>query len=200
MLSKNWTLDMTEVRGSPLSVGGWATGLMATQLLITKTAAAREQFAPMVIYRSSPSTYGDYSKVFGGTSLTANSGPVLAGAHHILLDDPLSSFTAYNNPNWDGFDAEPITSETVAVARRLASLIPAAYGEADIAPGADGTIGFEWHPETGPIRKLYIDIGPGTRWSAYWQRRGGASNRVPEQHVDAKFEATIKSFFEGLSA
>jgi hypothetical protein len=186
---------MTEIRGSLSSIGG--SGLMATQLLLAETAAAdREQSVPLIIYRSSPSTYGEYSKGFGGTSLTANSGLVVAD---LLPDDPLDSFAAYRNRNWDGFDAEPITSETVAVARRLASLIPPVFGEADIAPGADGTIGFEWHPETGPIRKLYIDIGPGTQWRAYWEHRSGASNRVPDQRVDTQYRATIKSFFEGLS-
>jgi hypothetical protein len=114
--------------------------------------------------------------------------------------DPLAGFSAYNQANWDGFDAEPITKQTVAAARRLIGNLPHTYGAADIAPGADGTIGFEWHPEPGPLKKLYIDVGPGAVWRAYWQRKNGESGHVAKKPVDIAIETDLKDLFDHLSA
>jgi hypothetical protein len=79
-----------------------------------------------------------------------------------LVADPLASCAECSMPGWDGFDAEPISADTIAAARRALRLIPKAYGEAWIAPATDGTIGFEFGSfEAGWIN--WVDIGPGHR-------------------------------------
>ncbi len=41
-----------------------------------------------------------------------------------VVDDPLDGYEQYNRPNWDGFDAEPITSETLRYARQIVEILP----------------------------------------------------------------------------
>ena len=80
----------------------------------------------------------------------------------IVTDDEFSEYEQYNVPDWDGCGAEPITKETVEAARRFKSLWPRSIPLADIAPGADGTIGFEWRSGPEPERTVtYIEVGPG---------------------------------------
>jgi hypothetical protein len=67
-----------------------------------------------------------------------------------MLDD----YEQYAQPNWDGYGADPITAETLAMARTLANLfaIPP-----DTSPGADGGVCFEW---VGSDSKVFLDVGP----------------------------------------
>ena len=57
------------------------------------------------------------------------------------MNDPLDGYEQYNRPNWDGFDAEPIVPETLGHARRILEMLPGAFGDPHVAPGADGSIG-----------------------------------------------------------
>jgi hypothetical protein len=75
--------------------------------------------------------------------------------------DRFTEYEAYNE-NWDGFGAEPITRETVDAARQLWHSLPRDLRAPDVAPGADGTIGFEWREGAPDNRKIFvIEIGPG---------------------------------------
>ena len=65
-------------------------------------------------------------------------------------EDRFSEYEELTVTNWDGYDAKPISPATVAAARWLASGMPAAMlNDADIAPGGDGSIGFEWRAGWG---------------------------------------------------
>jgi len=55
----------------------------------------------------------------------------------------LAGYEAFAAPNWDGYGADPIRADTLAAARHLIRNLPATFGDPDIAPGADGTIGLE---------------------------------------------------------
>jgi hypothetical protein len=80
------------------------------------------------------------------------------------LDDEFSEFEAYGVPNWDGYHAAPISKDTVDAARRFNSQIPRSDRMPDVAPGADGTIGFEWRFGPSDSRDfVLVDIGPGDR-------------------------------------
>jgi hypothetical protein len=71
---------------------------------------------------------------------------------------------------WDGDDAVPITEATVRVARRIHDHL-LSYNRVlkpHIAPGADGTIGFELHTLGGAIRKVFIEARPDECVRAYW--------------------------------
>lgn len=113
--------------------------------------------------------------------------------------DPLDGYEQYNRPNWDGFGAEPITPKTLRYARQMREMLPDAFGEPHVAPGADGSIGFYWSVERGPIRSMCIDIGPGEKWRAYWQLRNGGFDNLPSRQIDQTTRANLAFLFENLS-
>src|SRR5258707_216062 len=96
-----------------------------------------------------------------------------AGAHAAAAPLLLSGYEQYEVANWDGRDALPITSETLAYARKLMRVMPKTLGEPDVAPAADGSIALEWIPDdpTRKLNKLFLDIGPAEEWCAYWTLR-----------------------------
>src|SRR5215813_11462595 len=83
--------------------------------------------------------------------------------------DPFSDWDEYKTADWDGFGALAISDETIAAAREFYTMLPV-LTDVEIAPGPDGTIGFEWIFESGLLRKLFVDVGPGRVWNAYWRR------------------------------
>jgi hypothetical protein len=92
-----------------------------------------------------------------------------------------TEYESYNLPGWDGFDAQAISAETIHEARNFALLLPRELRSADIAPGADGTIGFEWRTGSGDQRVVTIvDIGPGDRVVA---RRLSSTGKTVEYAV-----------------
>jgi len=113
--------------------------------------------------------------------------------------DPLEGYERYSKANWDGYDAEPITAETLQYARRLLSIMPEIFGLPDIAPSADGLIGLEWVPQSGPLHKLFFDIGPGPKWRAYWTRRSGEFGRQADASFDPKTKEALQKLFRDLS-
>jgi hypothetical protein len=115
------------------------------------------------------------------------------------VEDPLDGYEQYNGPNWDGFDAEPITPETLRYARQIMEMLPHSFGGPHIAPGADGSIGFYWSADLGPFRSLCIDVGPGDKWRAYWQLRKGSFNNLPSRKFDHTTRANVAFLFEVLS-
>ncbi|BBC00116.1 hypothetical protein [Bradyrhizobium elkanii] len=96
--------------------------------------------------------------------------------------DPFEGFDLYAQPNWDGFDALPVLPETVATAKDLYRFIEPELRDLkrpNIAPGSDGTIGFEWHYRGAEIKKLFIEVQPGRQVRAYWVRSNGVIERLP---------------------
>jgi hypothetical protein len=113
--------------------------------------------------------------------------------------DALASYESLNEPNWDGYDAEPITRETLNYARRFIHIMPETFGTPDMAPSGDGSITLEWVPETGPIHKLFLDIGPGEQWRAYWKRRNGEFGRQPGTTITPGTKRVLQKLFDDLS-
>ncbi len=78
------------------------------------------------------------------------------------IADRFTEYELYDVDDWDGYGALPISRETVESARRFFLQIPRRFDYVDIAPGSDGTIGFEWRFGTGLNRSfVLIDVGPG---------------------------------------
>lgn len=76
--------------------------------------------------------------------------------------DNFTEFESYHIPDWDGDGAQPIARDTVEAARRFNQWLPRRLSPADVAPGADGTIGFEWRYGTDGARTfIIVEIGPG---------------------------------------
>ena len=84
--------------------------------------------------------------------------------------DQFTPYEVYDFPGWDGDDAAPISREVVDSARRLHAQLPRDIPPAEVAPGPDGTLGFEWNM-LGPVR-VVVEIGPGATVRAYRNVRG----------------------------
>ena len=124
---------------------------------------------------------------------------VLSDRKPAAANDPLARFEKYSVANWDGYGAEAITKETLDAAREFLILLPKDFGDPEIAPGSDGIIALEWLPETGPFRKLFIDIGPGPLWSAYYRRADGEKRTLPHRRIDGTTRGTLEDLFKDLS-
>ena len=113
--------------------------------------------------------------------------------------DLLKGYEQYSQAGWDGYNAEPITAETLRYARRLLKVIPETFGAPDVAPSADGSIGLEWVLESGPLHKLFLDIGPGEEWRAYWNRRSGEFGRLSGTWSSLITRRVLQKLFHDLS-
>jgi hypothetical protein len=125
--------------------------------------------------------------------------------YHDLLTrvaDPLEGYEQYQTTNWDGEGAEPITAGTLAYARRVVSVLPTSLGAPDIAPAADGSIALEWVPDDPQhkLDRLFLDIGPGEQWRAYWTLRTGEFGRIPQAGFSDETKTILDNLFRDLSA
>ena len=115
------------------------------------------------------------------------------------IPETLFGYERYSVPNWDGYGADPITAETLTAARSLMRMLPSTFGAPDVAPGADGTIGLEWISSSGPLKKLYIDIGPGKIWSGYWRRANGEKQSLKPAAVTPLTQVALQKLFNELN-
>lgn len=79
---------------------------------------------------------------------------------------PLKGYEKYNVRNWDGYDAEPITPETLELAQRVFDMMDE---RGDAAPGGDGSICMEWRDGDDII---CLDVGPGRKLHIYGRIAG----------------------------
>jgi hypothetical protein len=127
--------------------------------------------------------------------------PWLIGATATVKQEPLlKGYERYAEQNWDGYGAEPISSATVGATRSLLRILPEIFGKPEIAPGSDGSIGLEWAFDDGPLRKLFIDVGPEAIWSGYWRRTSGENKTLQARPINAKTREELSQLFEELSA
>lgn len=112
--------------------------------------------------------------------------------------DPLKGYERYSERDWDGYDADPISPETLNAARTFLRLLPLTLGDPDIAPGSDGTIGLEWQFSDRPLKKLFIDIGPGRVWKGFWRKASGEHNLLPERGIGSDTAFHLSDLFNEL--
>jgi hypothetical protein len=67
----------------------------------------------------------------------------------------VEEFRSYDGADWDGYGAEPITSETVKNADLINEMLTAAGAGPWPAPGGDGSIGFEF---TFQGQSFFLDV------------------------------------------
>jgi hypothetical protein len=114
-----------------------------------------------------------------------------------LIVDEFSEYVDYAVPDWDGYGANPITTETVAAARALKRLFISEVPPADIAPGADGTIGFEWRSGSATARtRIIFEVGPGDRLIARQIDPSGSEQAYPPTTVTSGGRAIVSQFFK----
>ena len=112
--------------------------------------------------------------------------------------DKFTDYESYNVPGWDGYDADPITIEKVQAARYFARQLPRHLLPADIAPGAEGTIGFEWQigGSGDKSETVFVEVGPGDIISAF--REGINEKQVfPKGHLHSGTQKIIDQLFSG---
>jgi len=115
-------------------------------------------------------------------------------------DKIIERFTRYKQPNWDGYGADPITPETIRAAQKFLKLLPKTLGEPEMAPGSDGIVALEWlFEEPHPLRKLFIDVGPGEVWSAYYRRADGTKKTIPQLPITNQTQKELEELFAELN-
>jgi hypothetical protein len=108
-----------------------------------------------------------------------------------------SDYDAYSVGGWDGFEADPISRDTVFAARSFYRLLPMGHVRADIAPGADGTIGFEWRIGSRDNRTMIlVDVGPADRVRARRVDRNGRSTVFPETSTGMGARNLVAELFQ----
>jgi hypothetical protein len=175
-------------------------GLLYDKLNITTAAVRAPTFLPFAHDPLFPA-WPVYTLVSSTQSTTdpASFTSILDSILGKPTTDPLKGYEQYNQRNWDGYDAEPITTETLRYARRLLRVMPDTFGPPDIAPSGDGFIGLEWVPDGSPLDRLFLDIGPGEEWSAYWKLRNGAFGRLHGTGFDSQTKQHLQNLFADLS-
>ncbi|MGY4461529.1 hypothetical protein [Bradyrhizobium sp. LB13.1] len=115
--------------------------------------------------------------------------------------DPLKGYEKYQAANWDGHGAEAITAATLDYARKLFKALPTTLGSPDVAPAGDGSIALEWVPDHHhKLSKLFLDIGPGEEWCAYWKLHDGHFDTVTHEGFHpTTTKAVLKDLFDHLS-
>jgi hypothetical protein len=151
--------------------------------------------ATTAIHDSSSSNWLHY---FWDTSATATH-KVLPVAKLMTAHDPLASYEEYSAANWDADGAEPITPATLTFARHIMGLLPIGLGQPDVAPAADGSIALEWVPEEHhKLDRLFLDIGPGEVWRAYWMLCDGTFGRLLGEGYADNTRPTLRKLFDDL--
>ena len=114
-----------------------------------------------------------------------------------IQPDIFSDYELYNFRDWDGCDAEPILPETLDAARRLLRLLPrSAAATAEVAPGGNGTIGFQWTTGSGSDRMVrYIEVGPGQIVKASTFADGRTTKRWPTRPLSIGVYNIVSALF-----
>jgi hypothetical protein len=94
--------------------------------------------------------------------------------------DEFAELESYDFADWDLNGAEPITAETLRIAREFRDRLPLDWPRPDIAPASDGTIGLEWRILGDSIVEFaYVDVGPGDTIKARFVHSDGGAEELP---------------------
>ena len=80
------------------------------------------------------------------------------GIENILRDELATVWEECRNPNWDGFDALPVTQDALRNAYLFLESLPLGYPRPSISAEPDGELTLEWH--RSPRRTLSISVTP----------------------------------------
>jgi hypothetical protein len=129
--------------------------------------------------------------------LASNAAGVVTYKSPPRRSDRFTDYEFYDVDDWDGYGALPISRETVESARRFFLQIPRRFDYVDIAPGSDGTIGFEWRFGTDRNRSfVLIDVGPGKVFSGRKIDPGGKITPFVTTRVGTRTESLIFQLFQ----
>jgi hypothetical protein len=122
--------------------------------------------------------------------------------HNVEIVDPFKDYRSdYSLSDWDGYGAHAIELDTIDAARSLYRFLSnqlRVVSPPHIAPGPDGTIGFEWRFQVGDYIKLFVEVLPRYRLQWYAVRR--SDNHFEEQPPVQleRGKETLQAFFKRL--
>ena len=76
---------------------------------------------------------------------------------HPLYQEIYRIYHEYSDPNWDGYDAIPVSENTFSQAQKFAKLLPDSVPLPDVMPEPTGEIAFEWYQDGTHV--LVISVG-----------------------------------------
>ena len=82
----------------------------------------------------------------------------LLGARRDLFAQLQTVWEECRQPNWDGHDAHPVSSDTLTNAYRLIESLPAGFRLPTIGAEPDGQLTLEWYRD--PMRTLSVSVSP----------------------------------------
>jgi len=103
-------------------------------------------------------------------------------AYDECLESLLEVSREASHPNWDGYDAHPVSGATLAQALAFLDLLPSRLPSPEISPHPDGELAFTW--SLGPRRLLTVSVNESGRVS-YAALFGQARLHGTEFLVDA---------------
>jgi hypothetical protein len=75
-----------------------------------------------------------------------------------VFEELLKTFEECRQPNWDGYEAQPVREETYRLAHRFLASLPLSIPVPSIGAEPDGHITVEWY--RSPQRTLSVSISP----------------------------------------
>ncbi|OHB75843.1 MAG: hypothetical protein A2Z34_05440 [Planctomycetes bacterium RBG_16_59_8] len=69
---------------------------------------------------------------------------IILGWRASLIDQTMEMHDECSSPGWDGYDAEPLTTESLSSVRRFLESLPDYIQQPEIVPEPTGGIAFEW--------------------------------------------------------
>ena len=84
-------------------------------------------------------------------------------AYNECLESLLETFGETSQPNWDGYDAYPVSGATLAYALAFVDLLPSTLPRPEISAHPDGELAFEW--SFGRRRLLTVSVNESGRLS-----------------------------------
>ncbi len=90
----------------------------------------------------------------------------LANARFALLNTLQETYQRYQQPHWDGEQAEAISIETFEVARRFIETLPLHSTLPTITPEPDGQLNFEWYHSPRRLLTVSLSAGGTLHWAA----------------------------------
>jgi len=90
--------------------------------------------------------------------------PILSGGWKTLLfDQALEIVGECSKPEWDGYDALPISQDALVLTLHLIHMLPNGIPQPDLVPSPEGEISFEWHSRQGRI----LSVTPNNEFLVY---------------------------------
>ena len=80
---------------------------------------------------------------------------------HPLYQEIYRIYHEYSEPDWDGYDAIPVSESTFSQAQKLARLLPDGVPLPDVMPEPTGEIAFEWYQDGTHV--LVVSVGNDVR-------------------------------------